>query len=1054
MSLPGTAARRPVGTAMLYLCVVVLGVVAARQLAVDLMPKVEMPQVSVTTTYDGVAPQEIESLLTRPIEQALSTIEGLDKLSSTSSEGMSRVQATFTWGKDLDEVINDIRESLDRVRNVLPEDASTPSIWKFDLSSMPVAFLGLSGDGDVRRVRYLADEILSRRLERVPGVARVDTRGGREREIQVLLDQSRLSALGVTPLDVSSALASENRNVSAGDMIDTSKEVLVRTIGEYETVDDISDVVIAVRDGRSIFVRDVGEVRDTFRELKNELWIDGQVGMRMFVSKQSGANTVQVVDALKKELEVLRREYAGEIELRMLFDGSQFIKQSVNNVQRGALFGAGLAVLVLLLFLRDLRATLVVATAIPISVLATIALMYFNGFTLNVVSLGGIALGIGMLVDSAIVVLENIYRRRKDGLAPLQAATLGANEVTPAIIAGTLTTISVFIPVVFIQGFAGVFFKEMAVVVSFALLCALIVAMTLIPAASAKWLGRRTLRIERSRVLSHATTVLRGLDNWYADHLQLWLARPARVMLASIGVLLASLFLLPMIGFELMPESDEGRFNVNVELPVGTPVETTIGVMQEMELAIRGAIDPNELDHLMTTAGPESWWRPASGNQGSMEVMLVPASQRTRSVTDILASARTATSEIPGAKVRMYPSSSNMMMRMMRGGGERLTVEIRGFDLAIGDQLAKRVLKEISAVEGVEHPRVDREEGKLEHTLRVDRRRLAELGLSGSQVAGTVESYVLGKVATRFRIAGDEYDVRVQLREEDRELIEQLPQLPIVTPSGQVVPLGSLARSDENTSPTSIARENQQRIMRISAGTGVRPFGEIASDVEAVLAGIEVPEGFTVSLGGELQEQREVFASLIIGIALALFLVFTVMAVQFESLTQPLIIMTAVPFSLVGVLLTLALTGTTLNMNSFLGLIVLIGIVVNNAIVLVDYINLQRRERGAELVAAIIHAGRRRLRPILMTTLTTALGLMPLALGLGEGSEIQAPLARVVVGGLLTSTAITLLFVPCLYLLIERRLLVRRERKQRLRDRDEGALSGGTPGEMAQPGRA
>ncbi len=1030
MSVSSVAARRPVGTAMLFLCVAVLGIVASSKLAVDLMPEVDMPSVSVTTSYDGVSPEEIESLITRPVEQALSTIEGLDELTSTSSEGTSRVQARFAWGKDLEAAVNDIREALDRVRNVLPEDADAPSIWKFNLSDMPVAFLGLSSDGDVRRIRYLADEVLSRRIERVPGVASVDVRGGREREVQVLLDQSRLSALGITPREVASALGRENRNVSAGDMLETGREVLIRTVGEYESVEEIGDVVVATRENRSIFVHDVGEVRDAFREIQNELWIDGKTGMRMFVRKQSGSNTVKVVDELKKELASIERDYAGQFELKVLYDGSEFIRKSVRNVEMGALFGALLAVIVLLVFLRDFRATAVIATAIPISILATVALMYFNGFTLNVVSLGGIALGVGMLVDSAIVVLENIYRKRREGLAALSAAIEGSREVGTAIVAGTLTTISVFIPVVFIQGFAGVFFKEMAVVVSFALVCALIVAMTLIPAAAARWLGGRGVAMENSRFFGRITAALRRLDRWYGEKLAVVLRQPGRVLAASLLLLALSFALLPLIGFELMPESDEGRFSVNVELPIGTPVETTIPAMQELEMALQATLEPGELSHVITTAGPESSWRPASGNQGSMDVMLVPVTERERGLEEVLADAREATSQYPGANVRIYPSSSNMMMRMMRGGGERLTVEIRGHDLETGSRLAERVMREMKAIPGVQHPRVDREEGKLERTLHVDRRRLAELGLTGADVADTVETYVLGRVATRYRIAGDEYDVRLQLRHEDRAMVEQLPQLPIVTPSGQVVPLGALARTDERTSPTSIARENQQRILRITAGMGERPFGDVAADLEAALLRMEVPDGFSVSLGGEREEQRKVFLDLLIGIALALFLVYTVMAVQFESLLQPFIIMTAVPFSLIGVFATLALTGTTLNMNSFLGLIVLVGIVVNNAIVLVDYINVLRREEGLELVDAITRAGRRRLRPILMTTLTTALGLLPMALGIGEGSELQAPLARVVVGGLLTSTALTLVFVPCLYLMIERRLASRRARTE------------------------
>jgi hydrophobic/amphiphilic exporter-1 (mainly G- bacteria), HAE1 family len=1022
MSLPDLSARRPVGTAMLYLCVAVLGVVAARQLAVDLMPEVDMPQVSVTTTYTGVAPEEIESLITRPIEQALSTIEGIERLDSTSAEGISRVQARFVWGKDLDEAINDIREKVDRVRSVLPDDADPPSIFKFNLSDMPVAFLGLAGDGDVRRMRYLADEVLSRRLERVPGVASVDVRGGRVREVQVLLDPSRLAALGITPREITAALSRENRNVSAGDMIETGREVLIRSVGEFESVAEVADTVVATRNGRPIFVHDLGRVEDTFQELRNELWIDGERGLRMFVRKQSGANTIEVVDALRSEVSALNEEFGGSVRISMLHDSSEYIRQAVSNVERGALYGAFLAVLVLLIFLRDWRATVVIGTAIPISVLATVALMYFNGYTLNVISLGGIALGIGMLVDSSIVVLENIHRKLRDGLAPLSAAIHGTREVSLAILAGTLTTLAVFVPVVFIAGFAGVFFKEMAVVVSFALLCSLAVALTLVPAASARWLSSDHGEArDPFHLLPRITRVLRGLDAWYGATLERLLKNPARVVLGAITLLALSLALMPLIGFELMPESDEGRFSVNIEMPVGTPVETTIGVMEQLELKLRGALREGELEHVITTAGPESSWRPASGNQGSMDVMLVPVSERERGVEEIIQATRTAVADTPGAEIRIFPSSGNMMMRMMRGGGERLTLEIRGHDLATADRLAQSVVAAIGEVPGVEHPRVDRESGQMERRLSYDRKRLAELGLVGSDVADSVEHYVLGRVATRFREGGEEYDVRIQLAPEARERFEQLPQLPIVTAGGQVVPLGSITRVAEHQGPTSISRQDQQRIVRITAGLGDRAFGDVVADVEERLAGIEVPLGFTLSMGGELAEQQKVFVDLMVGVALALFLVFTVMAIQFESLIQPLIIMTAVPFALVGVILALAITGTTLNMNSFLGLIVLVGIVVNNAIVLVDYVNRLRREHGVPLVEALVRAGQRRLRPILMTSLTTALGLLPLAIGLGEGSEIQAPLARVVVGGLLTSTLITLAFVPALYLLIERR---------------------------------
>ena len=1037
MNLPRLSANRPVGVGMLYVCIAVLGLVAARQLAVDLMPEVDMPRISISTTYEGVAPEEMETLVTRPIEQALSTVTGLDQLSSMSAEGMSSIQAQFDWGIDLNEVVNDIREQLDFVRGNLPEDASAPMLFKFNLSDMPVVFLGLSGEGDVRQLRHMAEETISRRLERLPGVAAVDIQGGRVREIQVQLAADRMAALGITPSEVTMALSRENRNVSAGDMLETGREVLIRTIGEFERKVDVENTIVAIRDGRPILVRDVGRVEDGIRELTNELWINGAPGMRMFVQKQSGSNTVEVVDRLRKEIDAINRDYAGRAEISILMDSAAFIRQAVNNVQMGAMFGAALAILVLFFFLRDIRATLIVGAAIPISVLATIALMYFNGFTLNVISLAGIALGIGMLVDGSIVVLESIYRRLHEGERPTAAAIAGSNEVAMAIAAGTLTTVAVFLPVVFISGFAGIFFNQLAVTVSFALLCALFVALTLIPAAAARWLRKvpASRRTDDERVAA-----LGPVDLAYGRMIEWALGRPGLVIATAVVLLFGSFTLVPVIGVELMPESDEGRLNMQVELPVGSPLDVSTSTMAEIEARVRSAVRPEELDNLLTTAGPESWWRPAQSNQGTMEILLTPITERSRGQEEIVASIRRAIADVPAADIELYASSSNMMMRMMRGGQDaRLVVEIRGHDLDQGNVLAQRVIDAMEAVPGVVHPRLDREAGQLERTLRVDRARLAELGLSGSQVADAVEHYVLGRVATRFRDQGDEFDIRVQLQPEDRLRLEQLPQLPIVTPYGDVVRLGSIASIDPGEGPLSINRENQQRIMQVLAGIDGRRFSDVANDVEAALARVETPYGFTIDMGGELEEQRQVFLELLIGVLLAVFLVYTVMAVQFESLVQPLVIMTAVPFSLLGVLLTLAVTGTTLNMNSFLGLVVLVGIVVNNAIVLVDNVNRMRREVGCTLHEALVRGARRRLRPILMTTLTTALGLLPLTLGIGQGAELQAPLARVVVGGLLASTLITLIFVPSLYLLVERG----RERRRAIRGRRKAARSAG-----------
>jgi HAE1 family hydrophobic/amphiphilic exporter-1 len=616
------------------------------------------------------------------------------------------------------------------------------------------------------------------------------------------------------------------------------------------------------------------------------------------------------------------------------------------------------------------------------------------------------------------------------------AAVSGSREVALAILAGTLTTIAVFVPVVFIGGFEGVFFKEMAVVVCFALLCALLVALTLVPAAAARLLRDDEHHGPLAPLFERSERWLERLDEGYARSLRRSLTRPGRVVAVALALLALSLALFPVLGFELMPTTDEGRIDVSVELPVGTPVESTGALMRRLEDRVRAVLDEGELAHLVTLAGPESWWRPAGGHRGSMEVMLVPVSERSRSVETVADEIQEVLTDVPGAEIRVHQRSSNPLMRMTRGGGEeRLAVEIRGHELAVADRLAERVVEQMEAVPGVSWARADREEGAMERTLHLDRSRLADLGLTGGEVADAVEHYVLGRVAGRFRDAGEEVDIRVQLAQGDRELVEQLPRLPIVTPDGRSVPLEAVATFATRRSPASINREDQQRLLRVEAGTGGRPLGDIAADVSAGLDALEVPEGFSVRLGGELEEQRKVFTSLLTGIVLAVFLVYTVMAIQFESLLHPLIIMTSVPLSLIGVVVALLLTGTTFNMNSFLGTIVLVGIVVNNAIVLVDYVNLLRREEHKSLKVALIEGGRRRLRPILMTSLTTALGLLPIAIGIGEGSEIQAPLARVVIGGLASSTLLTLFFVPCLYLLVETR------RRQPVAEEEEPMLA-------------
>jgi HAE1 family hydrophobic/amphiphilic exporter-1 len=645
--------------------------------------------------------------------------------------------------------------------------------------------------------------------------------------------------------------------------------------------------------------------------------------------------------------------------------------------------------------------------------------MYFTDYSLNLISFGGLALGIGMMIDNAIVVLENIYRKREDGLGPHEAAVEGAREVTGPVIAGTMTTITVFAPVLFLAGFAGVFFAELAMVVVFSNIAALLVSLTVVPTLAARLLAHKP-RVRPPAVIVRLERVFDALDASYVRMLRYVLSHRALVLAGCVVLGLAAVRVTSMVQVELMPETDEGLIDLDFEMPVGTPVERTREVVFELERRIRAVVKPEEIANIVSSAGPDNPYRPGGGHEGEVEVTLVPVSERERGMTAILAAMREATVGLPDVKIRMRQRTTNPLQRFMRGSqGERLVVEVRGHDLDQSAALAHRVEAELKQIAGVADVRIEMAEGLEERTIAVDVASAADLGLTRADIARTLETYVLGKVATRLRDGGDEYDIRVMLREEDRKDTAQLGSLPILSARG-VVPLSSVATVGVRRGPGSIAREGQERVVHINAGLGKRALGAVVADVEAAIAKLERPAGFTLVVGGEAREQEGTFAGLRIGIALAILLVFAVMALQFESLRFPLLVMAAVPYGFVGVVATLLATGTTFSLNAFLGSIVLVGIATNNAIVLIDAANLLRSE-GLSVVDAICEAGRRRLRPILMTTLTTVLGMLPIALAIGEGAEIQAPLARVVLGGMLVSTVITLVLLPVLYVMSVRR---------------------------------
>jgi HAE1 family hydrophobic/amphiphilic exporter-1 len=1025
VNLPQFSIRRPVTTLMLCLIAILLGAIAFIRIPVDLMPEVIYPTLSVSATYPGVAPEEMENLVTRPLEEAFAAAPGVEEITSVSMEGQSFIRVSFSFGTNLDEAANELRSRLDRRRATLPEDMEPPVIFKFDVSQFPIMFLSVAAsDMDPKQLRHFVEKQVRYRLERVPGVAQFTVRGGLRREIHVKLDLKKLRSLELSVARVVEIIRQENLNRPVGPVREGRFEVLLRTQGEFDNLEQIRNLVVTTRNGIPIHLRDVATVEDAHEEERYKVSVDGQPAVRLFVYKQAGANTVRVSEGVWKEIGQIHRDYPN-VRITATMDSAEFIKASVRNVQNAASLGALLAVAVLLFFLRSLASTVIIGVAIPIAVISTFALMYFNGFTLNVVSFGALALGVGMLVDNSIVVLENIFRHRQEGKSAYEAAIHGSREVATAITASTLTTVAVFVPVLFLSGMSAQTFKQLAWVVSFALLCSLIVALTVVPMLCSRFLPR--LRADgRGGVFGAfsrlSAAFVEGITQAYSRALGWAVAHPKSILAFGGATMLVTVYLWPMIGVELTPEVDEGEVRVTVELEPGTHVDATHAVMERLAAIARQEVP--EARHIMVESGATSPFRGGGGQHtGELRISLAPRSERERSVQQILAALRPRLQVEPGMIVRAR-LGGGMVSRVTRTGvaeGDRLSVEIRGHELEVLDQLARQVREAMVAVPGVVETQVSRQPGLPEMLVLVDRPKAASMGLNVYDVAETLETAIGGRRASMYRQEGDEYNILVRLQEEDRLDLAKVGQIPIATPVGRTIPAESIVRLRRQEGPIAITRADQQRIVTVSGTIAGRDLGSIVRDLEPALRQIPKPAGYEITFGGEYEEQQKAFRELMFAAILALILVYMVMASQFESLRDPFIILFSIPLAGIGVAGLLLLTGTTFNIQGFLGLIVLVGIVVNNAIVLIDYTNLLRRERAMTVREAVLTAGRRRLRPILMTTATTVLGLVPMALGIGEGAELQAPLARVVIGGLVTSTLITLVFIPVVYLLLEER---------------------------------
>lgn len=1021
MKLPEMGVRRPVLTAMVFIAFIVLGLVALSFLKLDQFPEIEIPTISISTVYQGAGPQEVESRVTEIIERQVATVPKVKNVESTSREGASNVTLRFDWGTDLDAASNDVRDKLGSAKRALPDEIEEPVINKFDLSMMPVLVVVATANESYPGLVKLLEDKVADPLMRLPGVASVYVRGGLTREIQVEVDKQKLESYGISLDRITSALSASNLDTPGGHVKQGYTDYLVRVPGNFVNMDEIADTVIGIStEGAPIYVKDVATIKDGYAEKTREVRVNGRQGVALIVQKQSGANTVEVVSLALKEIEELKKNLPSDVEMSVAMDGSKDIKQSVDTVSHSVIYGGILVILVLLLFLRNIRTSLIVAVSIPTSLIVTFLLMYLLGYTLNTVSLAALAIAIGMVVDDSIVVLENIYRHRERGERPSEGAIAAASEVGTAVVAATLTTIAIFLPIIFVGGIAGIMFKQLALVVSLAMAISLLTSLWLVPMLSAKFLKVD----QKGHGLSHRISEFFGrgfeaVEKWYGGVLNWSLEHKKIVIGISVAIFFISLGMMSLVGVEFFPEEDPGMISIDVEMPVGTRLERTGEVLKAMENIFTLKVPEKSL---MYSSWGYGGGRGGGGGDegthtGSLSVRFVDREFRNRSSSEIAEAIRDDITKQAGAKV--FIATSDPFASMLYGGAS-FVLELRGYDLEQAGKLSNQIVDTLKDVKGLRDVRVNRSEGRPEIRIEVDRKKASSLGLNVYTIANMVQTAINGTVATPYREGGEEYDILVRLKESDRMGFEGVKDLFVTSPvSGKPIRLSNIARIYEEMGPTKIDRKDQERVVKITANIYGSDLGSVVAEAKERLKNIDLSD-FEVVFSGAKAEQEESFNILTIAFLLGIVLVYMVMASQFESLRDPFIMLLAIPFAIVGVVWTMLLTGTTLSLISFIGIIMLLGIVVKNGIVLIDYINILR-DRGMKVREAIVQGGKHRLRPVLMTALTTMLGLLPLALTSQEGSEFWNPIAQTVIGGLFVSTALTMIFAPTMYCAFEER---------------------------------
>ena len=1016
MILTKFSIKRQITLVMIYAVIILFSVFSFSQLKIDFFPDITFPFAGVITSYTGVGPDDIENLITRPVEETVSSVKNIEKVSSQSFKGSSVVMLEFKYGTDMDKAENEIRKNLDYIRDYLPTDATEPIVFVFDPSMMPIGYFSLSspylGPAELRR---LSEEKIEPLLERVAGVASVQTMGGQQRQINVSINPVLLASYDLSPDDVLRTIQQGSGLLPAGAIQTSEKNYNLRVLSEYTTLDQINKTILTYKNSVPVYVKDVANVEDGYKENTNEVRADYGEGVMLFVMKQSDANTVITCRKVREAIPEIVAGLPQGTKLSIMWDQSDFIMRSVKNLRNSAVIAFFMSFAVIYFFLRNIRGSIIMGISIPLSVIATFAVMYAANISLNIISMAGLALAIGMLVDNSIVVLENIYRHQEMDKNIMDSAEIGTTEVGIAITASTLTTVAVFLPVLFVPNITGQLFKDMVLTIAYSLVVSLIVAVTIVPMMST-----RILKLDNKKRNNHSSRIKDKIGDW---HIKLtnryskilhWSIYHKKTILISVTVLfILSCGLAALLGGEFMPKSDQGIIDVLLESPSGTPIEQTRIYAYKIEDIVKEVVNKEDVDALSIFYGEREGLAAFGTTASTIELFLklIPRENRKISQFEIQDRLREKFDQLPGVT---YAFQENATFTTEKD----IEVKVLGFDVAGAKTVANEIKSKMEKVKGLVDISLNTKEETPELQVHLNKDLLNHYNLSNLQVASNISTAIQGKVASQFREKGDEYDIYVQFAKEYRNKKESLEQIELPLPAGGRIRLKDIANIAEEQSSPTIYRENQNRFVSVGCGLSGIDLSAAVSEIKRIIADTPIPSEYQVVLGGTAEDQQEAFFYLGLAFIAAILLVYMIMASQFESLVDPFIIMFTVPLSIIGVFIFLAITGTKLGVMSLVGLVMLVGIAVNNGIVLVDYIN-QQRHKGMELYEAVEFGCRARMRPVLMTALTTILGMVPLAIGMGSGAETWSPLARAVIGGLTATTFLTLIIIPVLYIVFE-----------------------------------